>query len=437
MICSRHADSPPQYRELAWSSAAIRGSGRWRGAQLKSRGVRTLDRIEQVLFGIGLILMKFQRFIRALSLPFLITLSSQGLAAQVSVGEERFRVGSPPGVEFGNVSGIAVLESGRVVVADRLASVLLVFESDGTLTARVGRDGNGPGELIIPCCVRTSQTGDVWVRPAGTPSRFDVFHETSSGLAFDRRIRYSPPGRTGHSMPGISADGSFSVRLVSTDEDRMQELWRFGPGGETIGQVELPDLPPGDSVGPVMVKFAGSQMQLPYGVPYRPLRLIALDRSGGFAVVITSSYRIRAYDAAGIPKWTVQRESPPHRLSTDERRVGEESLQSIRDYVARGGGDTRSLVLPEYLPPILRIWFDSHDRLWVQASRSSAADFEEADVFRPDGSFVTRARWPKGIDLTWGAIKGAMAWGVASDEWDVDYLVRVDFEGGQLAISGN
>jgi hypothetical protein len=72
------------------------------------------------------------------------------------------RPGSAPG-RFGIVAGIAPDSRGRLVVADKLRSVLMVFAKDFTFITEFGYRGNRPGGLVLPEAVAIDSRDHVYV----------------------------------------------------------------------------------------------------------------------------------------------------------------------------------------------------------------------------------------------------------------------------------
>jgi hypothetical protein len=72
------------------------------------------------------------------------------------------RPGSAPG-RFGIVAGIAPDSRGRLVVADKLRSVLMVFAKDFTFITEFGSRGNRPGGLVLPEAVAIDSRDHVYV----------------------------------------------------------------------------------------------------------------------------------------------------------------------------------------------------------------------------------------------------------------------------------
>ena len=88
------------------------------------------------------------------------------------------RPGSAPG-KFGVVAGIVTDDRGYVYVADRLRSVVLVFDENLVFQAEFGYRGGGPSNLIVPDDLAMDARGNVYVAQAANRG-VSVF-----GVAYD------------------------------------------------------------------------------------------------------------------------------------------------------------------------------------------------------------------------------------------------------------
>ena len=88
------------------------------------------------------------------------------------------RAGSGPG-RFGVVSGIVTDDEGYVYVADRLRSVVLVFDPNLKFQAEFGYRGDRPSSLIVPDDLAIDSSGNIYVGQAANRgvSVFRIVHE--------------------------------------------------------------------------------------------------------------------------------------------------------------------------------------------------------------------------------------------------------------------
>jgi hypothetical protein len=97
-------------------------------------------------------------------------------------GVETFgKSGSGPG-KFGVVAGIATDDMGYVYVADRLRSVVLIFDSSLQFQEEFGYRGDRPSNLIVPDDLAVDRNGNIYVAQAANRgvSVFRLVRETSN-----------------------------------------------------------------------------------------------------------------------------------------------------------------------------------------------------------------------------------------------------------------
>jgi 6-bladed beta-propeller protein len=87
---------------------------------------------------------------------------------------------------LGEISGLALDDSGRVYVADFQEPRIVVFAGDGRLLATIGRKGRGPGEFTAPTGPVIGPDGALYVRNMGQVARFVRDPKTGLLSVFDR-----------------------------------------------------------------------------------------------------------------------------------------------------------------------------------------------------------------------------------------------------------
>jgi len=135
----------------------------WRKRQLESIGLNgfTVDREGNLFFTVPVLFSAFR-------------LSSNGDLTAFG------RSGSSKG-KFGVVAGIATDDMGYIYVADRLRSVVLVFDPTLEFQTEFGYRGNQPSNLIVPDDVAVDGNGNVYVGQAANRgvSVFKIVHQDS------------------------------------------------------------------------------------------------------------------------------------------------------------------------------------------------------------------------------------------------------------------
>src|SRR5512135_583278 len=142
-------------------------------------------------------------FAGSLVAGLLIIAMSAGLRAQDHIvgpfrlGPRTAAIGvleGDPRQEFGEISSVAILPDGRVVVLDRRIPSLRLFAPDGTPLFVAGRVGSGPGEFRLPSQVRLLPSGELAVLDVGL-ARLSFFRLVRDSLRFRRSFQVAPTAR--------------------------------------------------------------------------------------------------------------------------------------------------------------------------------------------------------------------------------------------------
>ena len=145
------------------------------------------------------------------------------------------RPGSAPG-KFGVVAGIAVDGEGNVYVADRLRSVVLVFDRYFRFQGEFGYRGDRPANLIVPDDLAIDNNGNVYVGQAANRgvSVFKVKHEAvdpaqagsdATSSRFKKKTRKSRAERKARTSRAAKKSRSSRVRKKASSS-RLDEKAR-------------------------------------------------------------------------------------------------------------------------------------------------------------------------------------------------------------------
>jgi DNA-binding beta-propeller fold protein YncE len=161
----------------------------WRKRQLEDIGLNgfTVDEQGNLFFTVPVLFSAFK-------------LSTSG--ELVSFG----RSGGSKG-KFGVVAGIATDDSGYVYVADRLRSVVLVFDRNLEFQLEFGYRGDQPSNLIVPDDLAVDSSGNVYVGQAANRgvSVFKIVHQDASPLQASEAMSMEPE-KSGRSTEEVEVD---------------------------------------------------------------------------------------------------------------------------------------------------------------------------------------------------------------------------------------
>lgn len=359
-------------------------------------------------------------------LPFFASLHvAPGLAAQVPLleGTPRWRFGDQLGAgepSVGDVTDLAIGRAGKVYVLDGMASQLTVLASDGSVDRIFDGTRKGPGEMLIPCCLRLSEDErSIWILNLGARAhrRYDL--------------------ATGNYVKEVEAAGMAQIPLMRRPHGFAVAVRRPRQAHLLVDTVGVPVdtivLPAVEELGTAVWKFLelpnqhGRTMRLPIRAPYSPFPFLIHGPTGTVAVGHTSGYRVEILGPSGRRRAVIARDVGPVPLRGRERKEAELRLDSLAEHYRLQGGQYPTFELPDRKPPIQDVWFDADGRLWVQLAVREPAEFSTADVYDDSGKPLFRARWPKKIVLNRGAIRGQDAVGVEVGPYDVQIVTFLRF----------
>lgn len=297
---------------------------------------------------------------------------------------------------FGQITGVAADDDGRIFVADRQSSTIRAYDAAGTYLFTVADRGEGPGEVNRPCCLAFGPDGHLWVRDDQN-RRYARFSVTADGGTPEGTVRME------HTMFGLTARTTFDAEghLIDVgaaqpdgaDTSQRARLHR-SMKDETLRTVFLPEAPEGRL--PVYeAQVGGGVAFLPQ--PMGPREQHAHSPDGPWAHTLTDTYTITWLAAAGDTLHVLQRDTQGPALTDEER---ERADQQLRAWSEQFGVSRASFPfdVPDRKPPIDEIFFDEEGRLWVQRSVAEGAP-HEADVYATDGTLAQVVTWPRGISL--------------------------------------
>ena len=322
---------------------------------------------------------------------------------------------------FTKLVGVKELRDGRVILVDEMERSVLILDAELMEGRRLGREGAGPGEYIVPSRL-FSLAGD-------SSAVYDAPNR--------RLLVLTPNGEPGgvlHFFPGLGSlkESDARGRLYSSTS-RGTVLQRWDPPSHVLDTVAtLP--PPHDDVQRTL---GGVSLSRPEDQnPFPPEVEWAVAADGRIAIIQPDPYLVEILGAEGTrlagPELPVERieVSEAHKEQWRERM----SRPTTGVRIPLGGRQRPSYettVLPpiepkrwpRYLPPFLRdaATFAPDGHLWVQ--RTTTADAPPTfDVFDKAGRRVQQVTLPLGRRLL-GFGDGSV-YAVMSDEVGLEYLER-------------
>jgi hypothetical protein len=325
---------------------------------------------------------------------------------------------------FGNVSGLLLLEDGRILVADNTTHDVRVFGTDGKHQFTIGRRGAGPGDLNRPCCLTIGNDGQLWIRDNGN-RRYSIFEIGPTEGKFVQTVRAH-----------VASPQSFAGRVAWDSRGRVVDIGQldidlyqraFIEANGSVMRWDTLKPPPSESLAVMRVqrRVQGGVSTYYWYQPHGPVALRAYGPGGETADAVSSNYSVSWFDAERNRVTLLQRPIPGPELSARERREANAEL----DRNAKDAGVARSSLpygVPRRKAPLRDLGFDLDGRLWVERSVADGQP-READLYDRRGTLVAVMTWPSHIRLGHRTVRGHTAVGVAVDSLGTNTVVRLRF----------
>ncbi|MCY4573738.1 MAG: hypothetical protein OXF01_13155 [Gemmatimonadetes bacterium] len=318
-----------------------------------------------------------------------------------------------------------------VLVFALIAVALAACDSGARSTDAAATEGPGEfeGRLDGPYNIAVDPNGDVWV---GTSGKRLIFALAPTGAAYVRPMP-TPRGRSDSGRPVFSADGRIGLTILGVEGHFGARVW-VDSVGSILREDTLPARAEGDlGYGRITWQRSdGSESYTGILAPFGPRDRLAHARSGGYARAVTSRYEVDLYGADGVLLQTIRRDDSGPMVSSAERQREEFVIDSLAAFYEQQPFrvEYEPGEIPGQKPPIDNLWFDEDGRLWVKLWDTDGDSLARAHVYGAAGEFLFHAAWPRDVSLEDGAIRGDVAIGFATDEFDVPEIVKMVFGPG-------
>ena len=340
---------------------------------------------------------------------------------------EELRVGSVDGAGpdgFGYLKGLVALDGGGFAVLDSQMQELRVFGPDGDHIATHGGRGQGPGEFVDANGLMLGPEGRIWV-PDARNGRMSVFDPADGFIeSFPFVDDYY-----GWVWNGVMVHGS---RIYRPWWDGIREQIRVYDLTMTrIDSLPLSADPPEDEEydpesrpGAFYLETNGGYSM--YGIPFFAGEVRYIDARG--AVWSTRDgdpeYRIARWYPGGDTTLLVETRRPAVPVLAAER---DSVIDEMREMLSNRGVASQFdwSRIPHVKPAVEGIFQSAEGNLWVRTPSGGAGAL--FDVYSGDGAFLGTAGTEPGLDFFDGVapvVRGDTVWLIATDEVDVQYVVR-------------
>ncbi len=296
---------------------------------------------------------------------------------------------------FGNIAAARADGEGNVLLLDSQLSRVMVISPQGELTATLGREGDGPGEVRRP--------GDMFQTPDGTlcllqsfPGRIVRLHRDGTPAGDGTYSTGSDDGSrfvvlvVGLPHPDGMVLGGIRMTFAGTGQS-VQDYFLSVCNGEGVQQTQL--LTKRNTIDYGKFELSESGMDFIWS------RCAVAADGTVFAAPERNEYRIEAFAGSAEPALVFSRTvTVPDRTSA-QKQLARKVLEGIgSNYPVK---PLRYIV--EDTPPVIRgLWTTDDGLLWVQTGTGINTPppgcWEVLDVFDGQGSFVRQVALPGEFD---------------------------------------
>jgi hypothetical protein len=368
-----------------------------------------------------------------------LSLSAGPLAAQTTTALAR------PDAEwkepFTRVRSVREVSPGRVLVSDTQDKVVSLVDFTRGTAAKVGREGQGPGEYGLPGDLYVVSVGQVWL----------------ADIMARRFLTIDGDGKTGKtvSMPGGAGPGGLLFGDPSGQSDGAGRLYfrgpsfRFGSGGPTV--LDSMPIVRWDRVSPkvdtvawtraaknsAQVSGSGNRSQVMFGVAkvFTAEEQWGVAADGSVVRVIPAPFQLVWYSPNGkVLAGPVQSYTPIKVTAADRKEVIAARKKEKPMMVSLGGNGRAApppnitLPDPEFedaKPPFSgpgSVQVTPEGEVWVLRTRPASDRIPSYDIFDRSGRVVRRVTLnPKSRVMSFGP---GTVYVIRVDDEDLEYVQR-------------
>lgn len=332
----------------------------------------------------------------------------------VTVGSEG-SLGEPAPDEFGRITAVSTDGSGALWVADDLGHDIRVFDTDGALVRRIGREGQGPGEFLS--IYSLAWVGDVLLVLDLGNGR--VVELSGSGEWLGTR---PAPGSVGGRPATLRfyavTDTTVFQWSLKPEDGRATPVWvEHRPDGVAGEWPQLALAPP----APTVMRCEASGSRTYFDVPFGG-RLVQHPAGARMTYVAwTPEYRIALLNPDGDTVRIVERDRSRVGVSDAEWALASADHTEFMREWPEARCQPSELGRPATKPAMKNLLVDTSGRLWVEVYTDGGTEWE---VFDSRGFLVGTMPGFAYLDRVAPSIRGNLLAWVEADSLGVE-RVRV------------
>ncbi|HEX5727567.1 MAG TPA: 6-bladed beta-propeller [Longimicrobiaceae bacterium] len=363
-----------------------------------------------------------------------------------------FSIGAEEGESWemlSNVRAVAFDRSDNLYLLDSGNQRVLVFDRTGRFVRQIGKQGEGPGELMYPSGLGLAADGTVVVAdagrrawslfsPAGAFLRNVGFSEEWMPMVLGGAVRTHPQGLVTAMRPSPLRALQEGRQVQSSSVTPLMLV----PLREGSAPRKVFDVPQHTETRQTSSSTPGGERQVRIMIPgppvFSPEILYGVLPDGNLALSFTKGYTIRIVDVNGTTSRYLQRALRPRPVTEEdrerERRRREEMQRTGRGMTiiqqggpggGRGGGAPPRIDLPppefaDTMPVVRGMVVSPSGKIWVGRTGRWWDDDGPIDLITPTGEYLGTLT---GQTLPAAISPGGLAAWIERDDLDVERVV--------------
>ena len=287
------------------------------------------------------------------------------------------QVDGAPEYLFGDVTSVSVGPGPVIYVADRIASTVRAYRTDGSFLGTVATEGQGPGELEWPNDLSFDPVGRLYVRDA---YRITVFARPDGGEIADSLVRTTRiSGYANLSSTRARSDGTRYFYPTSSFRDGEPDRYFYlvyDSVEVTSDTVAVPGLPNLEFLRSATYRTSARGGRMVNGVnrvPFEPVASWDITATGSLFTSTGDRYEVVEWTSEGDTASVTRIRVAPRPIPSAERGDSARSFQQRIDSLPVRLEDmlgmsesARAGLLPNFLPEILATHATSEGTLWLR-----------------------------------------------------------------------
>jgi hypothetical protein len=286
---------------------------------------------------------------------------------------------------LGEVSGIAIDDSGRIYVSDFQEPRVVVFSSRGRHLATIGRKGQGPGEFTAPTGPVVGPDGALYVRNMEQVVRFVRDPRTGIASRFDRSFggpAMAPWRSKLASVIDRQGRFHFPLEVGKRDGPTQYSYQRYSSDGRKLDSIPVPVYPTARSSWASVMISEGTGRVVPglSMVPSHPVPVWAVTPRGTVLSGPADRYELVETDSLGRTIRAIRRAVPADRIPPvvrgDSLRALRRRIDSLPVPLSQVRGASQEVTaqrLPETFPLYRGVITTAENETWVRATTPAIA----------------------------------------------------------------